>query len=223
MKRTKKEILNGVEGIKSSKIVANNTIKIITESGDTLIRLHDTNIITIKPDGNYVLTSGGWRTPTTKDRLNRFAPFRITQTGGQWYIKEALFFDGIELTPGGDIINGISESAQKTKLKDISKLKKSIAKFIKRIDDFETLPTPDSGDCWYCLMRTEDGQTLGDISGPCHLTSHIEEGYVPGSLLVNAMEFLGYNHSQIGLHYQMDLRDTFKRALRRYLYKKLGV
>ena len=54
-----------------------------------------------------------------------------------------------------------------------------------------------------------------------HLHEHVKEGYLHGSLLVNAMRAYGYNDSQIGLYYSMKIADTFKRAVRRYLQRNL--
>lgn len=89
-------------GIESSKLVANNTRLTIYTNGNKTLKLHDTEII--KWVGNRViLSSGGWKTRTTKDRLNRYLfPVNIYQKKGNWFIdsgdkKEIEFFDGIEL------------------------------------------------------------------------------------------------------------------------------
>lgn len=39
---------------------------------------HSTNIATLYPDGSVTVNTGGWRTPTTKVRLNAFIPQRYT-------------------------------------------------------------------------------------------------------------------------------------------------
>jgi len=54
----------------------------------------------------------------------------------------------------------------------------------------------------------------------------MDEGYLHGSLLVNAMRWAGYKDEGISLCYGMAKRgnrDAFKRALRRYLKRKLGL
>ena len=63
----------------------------------------------------------------------------------------------------------------------------------------------------------------GKTTNTDHILSHIEEQYIHGSLLVNAMRWAGYSDEGIGLHYQMKLTDTFKRTLRRYVKAQLGL
>jgi hypothetical protein len=104
MRTTKKEILAGIENIHTSKLIANNTVRIILQDGTETIRLHRTNIVT-KKNGVYTLNSGGWRTLTTKDRINAFAPVRIYQKDFIWYIDGKEFFDGIQVNGAGQIIN----------------------------------------------------------------------------------------------------------------------
>ena len=99
---------------------------------------------------------------------------------------------------------------------------RKIKKYVDLITE-DNLPIPNNGDCWYCLMTTDkDKKTLGDAFGDTsHLISHLEEGYVVGSLLVNAMREAGYRGEQISFHYQLKMVDAFKRALKKYLIKRL--
>lgn len=53
---------------------------------DYVVRLHDTDVVTLHPNGSYTLNSGGWRTVTTKDRINRYAPVAVFQRKGQWFV-----------------------------------------------------------------------------------------------------------------------------------------
>jgi hypothetical protein len=69
-------------------------------------------------------------------------------------------------------------------------------------------------------MHDKDGNTMGGNNHD-HLLSHLKENYLHGSLLVNAMREYGFRDDQIGFHYQLQLHDTFKRAVRKYLYKRL--
>lgn len=76
-------------GSRTSKKLENNAYLVplrgefpnVTEHG---ARLHNTHVVKIYPD-KYVLTTGGWQTVTTKDRLNKHGPVRITQRKGAWY------------------------------------------------------------------------------------------------------------------------------------------
>lgn len=220
MSRTKKDLLEGItkEVLKSRKI-ANNTLEIWYKDNSRAIRLHNTDVITFI-NNTIVLNSGTWRTPTTKDRINKYSGLKrlINQDRGIWYINGSMFYDGIVLDLKGNIISKILEPD----LLKIAKIKRQITNFCNFIT-VENLPLPDNGDCWYCLMKeVETGKSLGDCNNNHdHLISHLKEGYLHGSLLVNAMLEAGYRNEQIGFHYQLKCIDTFKRTLRRYLQKRL--
>lgn len=213
--RTKSDLLSNTSNVKSSKVVARNTLKIEYENGNTAIRLHDTDIITKLPNGNSILTSGGYRTPTTKERLNLFSPSCIYQEKGIWYMRDgSMFFDGIEINEKGEVIG----EKRKANIKEVDKVKRQISKFVSNITK-DNLPIPSNGDCWLCNMRdVKTGKTYEDND---HLIEHIKENYLHGSLLVNAMREEGYRDEQIAVHYQFKFIDTFKRALRKYLQKRL--
>ena len=63
------------------------------------VRLHSTDVVTLTMLGAryrhalaVTLNSGGWRTVTTKARINQVAheyrlPFRVQQDRGQWYVS----------------------------------------------------------------------------------------------------------------------------------------
>ena len=75
-------------GKKTSKVIANNTLEIDLSGNDYAIRLHDTDILTYKK-GKYILDSGGWRTVTTKERMNRFLPsgYNVFQKDFDWFVN----------------------------------------------------------------------------------------------------------------------------------------
>ena len=58
------------------------------------VRLHSTDVVTLTTLARSLavkLDSGGWRTVTTKARINQGAseyrlPFRVQQDRGQWYV-----------------------------------------------------------------------------------------------------------------------------------------
>lgn len=88
------------EGLVKRKKVYNNTYRYDYEDGTIVWRLHNTDVVTKLPDGRYVLNSGGWRTVTTKERINRYAPVRVWSHKGEWYVYEngewrEPFYDGI--------------------------------------------------------------------------------------------------------------------------------
>jgi hypothetical protein len=57
------------------------------ETVEYAVRLHDTDVVTLHPDGSYTLDSGGWRTVTTKDRINRYAPVRLYSDKRVWWLR----------------------------------------------------------------------------------------------------------------------------------------
>lgn len=95
------------------KPLKNNTRLYEDSNGDFYIVLHSTRIITIHRDGTYTLnTRGGdgwlkksWRTRTTKERLNEYAPVYIYQRDFTWYLNaEQKFYDGVRVDEHGVVI-----------------------------------------------------------------------------------------------------------------------
>lgn len=95
--------------------LANNTYAERRDNGSIAIRLHDTDIITLHKDGSLTVTSGGWKTSTTKARLNDYLPhgFGLYASGGIWhwtqrngtFEKLGIFSDGDTISPGGKLTN----------------------------------------------------------------------------------------------------------------------
>lgn len=65
--------------------IGNNTYGEILSDGSVGILLHGTYVVKIHPDNSATLNSGGWRTATTKDRINTYSPVKIFQDKYQWY------------------------------------------------------------------------------------------------------------------------------------------
>jgi hypothetical protein len=55
-----------------------------------VIRFHNTDIITFFSDESFVLNHSGFMTNTTKARMNQFAPVRVFQSKGEWYVTSEL-------------------------------------------------------------------------------------------------------------------------------------
>jgi len=222
---TKKESLQNVSDIKKSKRIGNNTFEVIYNNNDKAIRLHYTNIVTYKNDGRIILNTGKWKTVTTKQRMNAsLEKLSIYQKNHIWYVIQnkdyknpILFYDNMVFDNKGNLLS--EKKIDNTKKNN--KLKNQIKKYCNLLDNKE-MPLPDYGDCWYCLMKTNNNKTLGDaIENNQHLMNHIKENYLHGSILINAMRESEYNDMQIEFHYQIKNKDTFKRALRKYLIKRL--
>jgi hypothetical protein len=74
-------VLNG----KQSMRLGNNTY---LENRTTYIsvRLHNTEIVIFWPSGSVQLYTGGYRTMTTKERINQFIKCHVYQKAGQWFV-----------------------------------------------------------------------------------------------------------------------------------------
>ena len=50
-----------------------------------VVRLHQTDIVNFFADGRVTLHTGGYRTVTTKERMNQFITGKIYQKAGAWF------------------------------------------------------------------------------------------------------------------------------------------
>jgi hypothetical protein len=220
MRRTKAEIMNGINS-QESRVIDNNTIRYVDAHGNTIIRLHLTDIIIIKKNGDVVLNSGGWKTVTTKSRMNEYQNVaQVVQAKSVWYVKsrtgydESIFYDGIEIKADGMIVNPEVYT-------DTPKTIKLIKAYCKKLAGMDEIPTPSDGDCWYCYFRdTETGLPMGHKQRD-HLMEHLRQKYIHGSLILNALKDAGYANP--GLIYQMGLGDTIVSAVSRYFKVQLGI
>jgi hypothetical protein len=217
--------------IVSSRVVANNTFEIIGPLGDKTIRLHFTDIVIFRPDGSIVLDSGGWRTVTTKARMNDFLPYgiHVYQQDGFWYLSgfygssqwTVPFYDGIVIPAGGSRPEPAT-SAVHDELLHYKKLINLMCKEADKLAKDRCLPMPSSGDCLLCSfergdeMRKPGGNPLHNNH---HILAHLEEQYLHGTLLYNAYLWAGYRHEQ--LQYVWGMRAG--QILRRYLKARVGL
>jgi hypothetical protein len=209
-----------------ARIVKRNTFA-RQEGDETVIRLHGTDIVRKRANGSVVLNSAGWKTVTTKDRMNDHMPagFMLQQEKGQWYVGKGWgdenrvpYFDGFVVPD--DYAKPRQVGAKVAKKEDA--LRKQIRKFVCDVPLKGPFPEPSNGDCWYCRMQTKDGKSLGDAIGDTeHIRAHIKERYMFGSLLVNAMRWAGRRRPEI--LYQMGAGDLVRRDLKRYLYRQCGL
>ena len=192
----------------SPKLVAPNTWRFTRDSdGATVYRLHETDIIAVTPDGKTTLNTNGWKTVTTKERINRLTNYQVWQKKGAWYVgphdQATPYFDGIVLP---DDIGKVDPTIEAE-----AKMGKAIDKFVKLLD--RGTPEPSGGDCFFCMA--DKGGTFGDDE---HIRSHIMEGYLHGTLLLNALAASGYQDPNFALHVATW---NHKRSLKRYLRQRL--
>ncbi len=243
--RSKKEIMAGVDSVKS-KVIDNNTVEYYRADGTKVIRLHLTDIITFNPDGSITLNTDGWTTVTTKARMNEYMSngWHIDQDKSIWYltrgnywtdnsIEKHVYQDGITICADGSV-KGAGEDPKK-----YIKLGKDINKYVKGFMADLTarkLNPPGNGDCWDCSFKSEDGRSMGEISKSNHILSHFEEKYYVPTLLFNAIERIPVSQAArhcIGYWTKMhdepcgwfeDVgKEQITRSLRRYLKRQLGM
>lgn len=208
------------------KIIERNTFS-FTRGKDKVIRLHKTDIVTFKPNGKMVLNSGGWRTKTTMARISNELKdnnYGIWADKGIWYVcdyikqRTVAYYDNMVL-PDCFMDKNAAKSLR-ARIKE-EKLRKDIKKFVNLITP-DNLPISNAGDCWLCSLRDAKSITLGQhTTDTNHLLEHIKEGYMHGSLIMNALKWAGYNTPQYIL--QLRLIPQIKRTVKRYLYSQLGL
>ncbi len=170
--------------------VANHTYLERRDGGNIAVKLHDTDVVTFWPDGAVILDSGGWRTVTTKDRMNSYSGRHIWTERGVWYVgggydrgKAVVYADGITFYPDGRVEGAGAPVANLSALK--RRIKKYVDGFMAAFDAGE-VPPPSNGDCWGCLMRADNGTY--PMGGTDHVMSHMEESYYVPSLLARAID-----------------------------------
>lgn len=140
-KRTKAAMIADVTASQGAapdkpRTIANNTLEYTAPDGARVIRLHQTDIIRRKGD-KVTLSTGGWQSMTTKERLNTFSPFRVGSHKGNWTVttdagtfpfSDGCTFDVVTGEPvGRTVANGDKAARQ------LAADKKLIAAYIKEL------------------------------------------------------------------------------------------
>lgn len=93
MRQTVREIMAGVTGATGVKKVAHNTVEYRNETGERIIRYHNTDIVRFCADGKIILNAGKWQTTTTKKYINMFSDAGIYQKNYVWYMRDGRAFE----------------------------------------------------------------------------------------------------------------------------------
>ncbi len=95
-------------GTKDSAKVANNTYLVRIDFNTIAVRHQNTHVVLIRRNGMYTLNSGGWRTLTTKDRINAYSPARLFQKAREWYLQTpnsvVPYRDNMVVNDKGDVV-----------------------------------------------------------------------------------------------------------------------
>lgn len=223
-------------GRHSQKKLANNTYLEELDDGSFGVKLHETFVVKIHPNGEYTLDSGGWKTVTTKDRINRYSPVRVYQQNSIWYLEDgSLFEDGCIVTADGVMFGSKDKPEEVERKKKL--LDRRVRKYINGFADSVSgkgLDTPDPGDCWDCYLQAKsvaNGKVPSlkerDPMGFDHLLSHMEENYYVPSLLWKAIQDRGYRDPgfiwhMIDVNAKKGETGMLKDVLRGYFRKRKG-
>ena len=76
---------NQILGNRGSIRLGNNTYLLRQDLQNITVRLHDTDIVRFHADGRVNLFTAGYRTVTTKDRINQFIAGAVYQKNWGWF------------------------------------------------------------------------------------------------------------------------------------------
>lgn len=211
---------------KSERKLSNNTVLHRTDADTLSVRLHATDVVLIHRNGNYTLNSGGWRTVTTKDRINEYSPVRVYQQKSVWYVtSETQFTDSMVVNTAGKIVSGGAVKAEKKRDKLVASVKKYIDGFAASAVKNKGLKEPSSGDCLYCQMACQNHEHDNPAS---HVLDHIRERYYVASLLVTAIRHRNPSAASLPIVWSICDREVkegktnyLKQVLRAYFRKIL--
>jgi hypothetical protein len=101
------EALTVLAGRESVRLGNNTYLENVAEYGEYTgkigVRLHNTYVVVFYPhDGRVTLHTGGYRTVTTKERINHFVSGALYQKACQWYYTfghgvTVIFEDGLNV------------------------------------------------------------------------------------------------------------------------------
>lgn len=209
------------------------------------VTLYRTDVVRLYPDGRVVLNTGGWRTVTTKDRMNRFLPegWSVWSDRSVWYLgcgpwtenpEKYTFADGITIDAEGNVSGQAAASP-----KELQALNRLCGRYAKKFVDAlfsGEVPAPGAGDCWHCHLQTGDGQSLGEsLDSPDHILSHLDQDYFVPSLAMNAVKRFPISDAarqDLGHLWGQHDSGTFmpdvaerqiRSSIRRYVKEKLGL
>lgn len=146
---------------------------------DTIaVRYHETDVVTyhagrLGQPGTVTVNSDGWRTATTKERINTYSHVRLYQEHGLWYVvtgvkdedgrtrpdwesPRCLYEDGLTAFESGALVNP-PDKAEMQRLESAKrKVDKMVREYVKgyiaHLYEVGHIEDPGPGDCWYCLM-----------------------------------------------------------------------
>ena len=190
------DVLRTARSIERGKPIDRNT-RLMMRGTSVAVRLHETDIVTYAEDGSVTLNTGGWKTVTTKDRINNFSPFAVWSRRGTWFVhgigsEPVPFADGMTITAAGEVRGAGPADTEQVERDTRKAVKEYAAAFVSKLYD-GLLGAPSEGDCMACRM----GATLGS-GDESHVKLHMIERYYVPQLLVNALREFGASQAATG-------------------------
>ncbi len=173
---------------KTRRPLKGRSSEMLSRPNGIAIKYHATDVVTLHPDGSATLQSGGYRTATTKERINEYSPARVHQAGGLWYMRDgSLFYDGITVDPDGKPLKPRPAAATEKRKRELDRLVSGYLRAVRnQIEQDRQVPAISLGDCIPCRMGPDNGHGCVD-----HILSHLRERYIHGSILWNALQGRG--------------------------------
>jgi hypothetical protein len=237
---TYQEALDKLKGRPRRKLQNNTYLE--TREHAIAIRLHATDVVTLHEDGTYTLDSGGWKSVTTKDRINAYTSVNLWQEKHVWYVggreDRYLFVDGMRLDAQWQPIDGVQPGGTAKRQRELSKLVTAYVKNFRTSVGEHGIENPAPGDCLACYFAHTPGNTKtgtynaddsftdttgkADPLGVSHLLDHIDERWYVPSLLWNAIRERGYRDPALIWHLTAsgNTLHNIERDLLRYFQKR---
>ena len=209
------EAFLAAKGVDSRKVCGNNTY--VERRHDALIavRYHQTDIIAFSKSGLVTLSTGGWHTQSTKQRLEQFLPVPLTVFSfkGQWRIglgdgqrwattkadcaNSVVFTDGLTLRRHADEtwepLNALTVDAEDR----LNAAKRDLDKAVKKYCEKLAEKVPE----WSKAVRETRALNVAGDPWCCtmglgrgdndHFWQHLKDGYVFPTIVVRAFEDSG--------------------------------
>ena len=97
----------GYQSGKYEGVRLENNTRLVKRGSSYGVKLHNTCVVVLHPDGSSEIRTGGWNTSTTKNRINKYSPHAsIVQVDYGWYIGGGPGYGGVpyerakDWTPG---------------------------------------------------------------------------------------------------------------------------
>lgn len=212
-----------------ARIIQRNTFERF-EDGARVIRLHATDIVRIDPatrkrHARVTLNSGGYRTMTTRGRMNDYlgSNYVVTSGDGFWYVRDrntgesVPYFDGIVL-PDAFLNTAVNKRAwreheREKVLKD--SIKRAVARMPKtgHVPYDEPIQEPEHANKYF-------GYSTSGARGVANnrLLHVVRSGRIPGSVVRDAITWSGRNPQYFAYYGSLT-----SQMVRRYLGAKLGL